>query len=137
MSKDSFRTSQDSNNDMSIGDFEIDNRWDDMDPGILTRDNDWTKPKFFDTGNTVYQHNPYNLRVTCKIGKNLRVVEKGITEVLFGKPFKDNTGLEEDLKGGEARFLKRRLMGIHPMSPSYKVGTLYKPSEGIGVELPL
>ncbi|GKF34613.1 hypothetical protein Tco_0107813, partial [Tanacetum coccineum] len=27
-------------------------------------------------------------------------IEKGLTEVLFGKPFKDQTGLEEDLKRG-------------------------------------
>nr|GEV26499.1 hypothetical protein [Tanacetum cinerariifolium] len=31
-------------------------------------------------------------------------VEKGQTEALFGKPFKDNTGLEEDLKGGAIWF---------------------------------
>ncbi|GKA09290.1 uncharacterized mitochondrial protein-like protein, partial [Tanacetum coccineum] len=61
-------------------DFEIDDLWDDLDPGILTRDNDQTKPKFFGTGNTF--------------------VEKGLTKVLFGKPFKDITRLEEDLKGG-------------------------------------
>ncbi|GJX36420.1 hypothetical protein Tco_0247977 [Tanacetum coccineum] len=40
IAKDSFKTSQDSNNDMSIGDFEIEDLWDDLDHGILTRDND-------------------------------------------------------------------------------------------------
>ncbi|GKB04894.1 hypothetical protein Tco_0833089 [Tanacetum coccineum] len=45
--KDSYKTSQDSNNDMRICDFEIDDLWDDLDPEILTKDNDQTKPKFF------------------------------------------------------------------------------------------
>nr|GEU98708.1 homeodomain-like protein [Tanacetum cinerariifolium] len=66
--KDSYRTSQDSNNNMSIGDFAIDDLWDDMDPRTLTRYNDHTKPEFFGTRNRVHQHNPYNLHVTFKIG---------------------------------------------------------------------
>ncbi|GJY71441.1 hypothetical protein Tco_0475144 [Tanacetum coccineum] len=80
ITKDSFGTSQDSNNDMSIGDFKINDLWDDLDPRILTRDNDQTKPEFFEN--------------ICEF------VEKGLTEVLFGKPFKDNIGSGEDLKGG-------------------------------------
>nr|GEV58446.1 homeodomain-like protein [Tanacetum cinerariifolium] len=155
--KDSYRTSQDSNNNMSIGNFEIDELWDDMDPRTLTRYNDHTKSEFFSTENRVHQHNPYNLQVTFNIGfvnfnpyidphcpfniisraayntimtrelvytennivglaRNLNVfigyhkflidfivvenicefVEKRLTEVVFGKPFKDNTRFEKD-----------------------------------------
>ncbi|GJR18482.1 homeodomain-like protein [Tanacetum coccineum] len=163
INKDFVGTFNDSNNNMSIriDDFEITNLWDDLDPGVLTSDNNRSKPEFFSTGNRVHQHNPYNLQVTSKIGfvnfnpyidphcpfniisiatyntimtreliytrnnivgleKNLNVfigyhtfltdfivvenihefVEKGLTEVMFGKPFKDHTRLEEDLKRG-------------------------------------
>ncbi|GKB90854.1 hypothetical protein Tco_0963126 [Tanacetum coccineum] len=164
---DSFRTFRDFNNNMSIriDDFEINDLWDDLDPGVLTTDNDRSKPEFFSIKNRVHQHNPYNLQVTCKIGivnfnpyidphcsfnimskatyntimtrelvytgnnivglaKNLNVfighhtllidfivvedihefVEKGLTEVMFGKSFKDQTGLEENLKRGVILF---------------------------------
>ncbi|GKB09180.1 hypothetical protein Tco_0837492 [Tanacetum coccineum] len=93
----------------SPSDFEINDLWDDLDPRILTRDNDETKPEFFGTGNRVHQHNPYNLQITCYhtflidfiVVENIcEFVEKGLTEVLFGKPFKDNTRSEEDLKRG-------------------------------------
>ncbi|GJT54590.1 retrovirus-related pol polyprotein from transposon TNT 1-94 [Tanacetum coccineum] len=61
--KDSFRTFQDSDNNMSIriDDFEINDLWDDLDPRVLTSNNDRSKPEFFSTWNRVHQHNPYNL----------------------------------------------------------------------------
>nr|GEW08426.1 hypothetical protein [Tanacetum cinerariifolium] len=57
ISKDSFKKSQDSNNDMSIGDFEIDDLWDDLDSRILIRDNEQTKPEFFTSGIGFYNTN--------------------------------------------------------------------------------
>ncbi|GJX36419.1 hypothetical protein Tco_0247976 [Tanacetum coccineum] len=44
---------------------------------------------------------PFNGKFLILVVENIcEFVEKELTEVLFGKPFKDNTGLEEDLKGG-------------------------------------
>ncbi|GKE79541.1 homeodomain-like protein [Tanacetum coccineum] len=70
INKDSFRTFHDSNNNMSIriDDFEITDLWDDLNLGVLTSDNNRSKPEFFSTKNRVHQHNPYNLQVTSKIG---------------------------------------------------------------------
>ncbi|GJS64577.1 homeodomain-like protein [Tanacetum coccineum] len=169
INKDSYGTFQDPNNMSSrIDNFEIDDLWDDLDLGVLTSDNDWSKPEFFSTRNKVHQHNPYNLQVTFKrgfvnfnpyidphfpfniisraayntimsseliyIGNNIvglawnlsvfigyhtfltdfivvenihEFIEKGLTEVLFGKPFEDQTGLEEDLKRGVIWFKVR------------------------------
>ncbi|GKA55888.1 homeodomain-like protein [Tanacetum coccineum] len=97
INKDSFRTFRDFNNNMSIriDDFEINDLWDDLDPGVLTTDNDRSKPEFFSIKNRVHQHNPYNLQKTY-----MSLLKKGLTEVLFGKRFKDQTGSEEDLKRG-------------------------------------
>ncbi|GJT52175.1 retrovirus-related pol polyprotein from transposon TNT 1-94 [Tanacetum coccineum] len=63
INKDSFGTFHDSNNNMSIriDDFEITDLWDDLDLGVLTSDNNWSKPEFFSTRSRVHQHNPYNL----------------------------------------------------------------------------
>ncbi|GJS91020.1 homeodomain-like protein [Tanacetum coccineum] len=160
---DLVREFQDSDNNMGIeiDDFvAIDDLWDDLDPGALTNEQP-LKPEFLNVGNRVHRHNPYNLKITCKIGfvnfnpyidthspfnvmsrvacnsvikrelvytrnnmvgmeNNLHVfvgchtfltdfiileninefVEKGLTVVLFGKPFKENVGLEEDINKG-------------------------------------
>ncbi|GJY31299.1 hypothetical protein Tco_0414794 [Tanacetum coccineum] len=75
---------------MSIGleEFvDIDDMWDDLDPGILTNEKAKTEPD--------------NLQLSCKIGE---FVEKGLTEVLFGHPFKEQIGLVEDRSKGTLWF---------------------------------
>ncbi|GKC22484.1 hypothetical protein Tco_1024634 [Tanacetum coccineum] len=143
---------------MSIGleEFvDIDDMWDDLDPGILS--NEKATTEFLKSGDRIHLHSLDNLQLSCKIGfvsfnpyivpqtpfniisrkayntimnheimfsginmvglaKNLRVfignhqflvdfiilknisefVEKGLTEVLFGHPFKEEIGLIED-----------------------------------------
>ncbi|GKC83692.1 homeodomain-like protein [Tanacetum coccineum] len=151
---------------MSIGleEFvDIDDMWDDLDPGILS--NEKAKTEFLKSGGRIHLHSPDNLQLSCKIGfvnfnpyfepqtpfnimsrkayntimnhelmysginmvglaKNLHVfignhqflvdfiilenisefVEKGLTEVLFGQPFKEQIGLVEDRGKGTLWF---------------------------------
>ncbi|GJT68478.1 homeodomain-like protein [Tanacetum coccineum] len=151
---------------MSIGKEEfvdIDDMWDDLNPGILTIEK--AKTEFFKSGGRIYLHSPDNLQLSCKIGfvnfnpyfepqtpfnimyrkayntimnhelvyseinmvglaKNLHVfignhqflvdfiilenisefVEKGLTEVLFGHPFKEQIVLVEDRGKGTLWF---------------------------------
>ncbi|GJU79359.1 homeodomain-like protein [Tanacetum coccineum] len=151
---------------MSIGleEFvDIDDMWDDLDPGILS--NEKATTKFLKSGDRIHLHSLDNLQLSCKIGfvsfnpyftpqtpfniisrkayntimnheimysginmarlaKNLRVFignhqflvdfiilenisefgEKGLTEVLFGQPFKEQIGLVEDQGKGTLWF---------------------------------
>ncbi|GJY88912.1 hypothetical protein Tco_0503540 [Tanacetum coccineum] len=92
---------------MSIGleDFvNIDDMWDDLDPGILT--NQKAKTEFLKSGGINMVGIAKNLHVF--IGSHQFLVdfivlenisefmEKGLTEVLFGRPFKEQIGLVED-----------------------------------------
>ncbi|GJY59059.1 putative reverse transcriptase, RNA-dependent DNA polymerase [Tanacetum coccineum] len=111
---------------MSIGleEFvDIDDMWDDLDPGILS--NEKATTKFLKSGINM-----------VGLAKNLRVfignhqflvdfiilenisefVEKGLTEVLFGQPFKEQIGLVED-RDSEAKSKNPR-----PNSTSYTIG---------------
>ncbi|GJX55362.1 hypothetical protein Tco_0285259 [Tanacetum coccineum] len=151
---------------MSIGleEFvDIDDMWDDLDPGILS--NEKATTKFLKSGDRIHLLSLDNLQLSCKIGfvsfnsyfvpqtpfniisrkaynsimnheimysginvvglaKNLRVFienhpflvdfiilenisefgEKGLTEVLFGQPFKEQIGLVEDWGKGTLWF---------------------------------
>ncbi|GJR89946.1 homeodomain-like protein [Tanacetum coccineum] len=151
-------TPNDPDQRMSIGleDFvDMEDMWDDLDPGILT--NEKAKTEFLKSGSRIHVHSTDNLQLSCKIGfvnfnpyvepqtpfnimsmkayntimkhelmysginmvglaKNLHMfignhqflvdfiilenisefVEKGLTEVLFGRPFKEQIGLVED-----------------------------------------
>ncbi|GJR28671.1 hypothetical protein Tco_1104903 [Tanacetum coccineum] len=124
---DSSTTLFDPDKRMSIGldDFvDIDDMWDDLDPGILT--NKIAKTEFLKNNDRIHLHSPNSLQISCKIGysgnnmvrlaKNLHVfigchqflvdliilentnkfMEKGLTDFLFGKPFKEQVGLVED-----------------------------------------
>ncbi|GJY16698.1 homeodomain-like protein [Tanacetum coccineum] len=156
----------DPNKRMSIGleDFvDIDDMWDDLDPGILT--NEKAKTEFLKSGSRIHLHNPDNLQLSYKIGfvnfnpyvkpqtpfnvmskkayntimkhklrysginmvrlakilhvfignhqflvdfiilKNIsEFVEKGLTKVLFGRPFKEQIGLFKDPAKGTLWF---------------------------------
>ncbi|GJU74237.1 homeodomain-like protein [Tanacetum coccineum] len=142
---------------------DIDDLWDDLDPGILTYEE--TKTKFLKSGGRIHLHSQDNLHLSCKIrfvnfkpyfepqtpfnimsrkayntimnqeliysglnmvglAKNLHVfignhqflvdfiilenisefVEKGLTKVLFGQPFKEQVGLVEDQGKGTLWF---------------------------------
>ncbi|GJR19453.1 hypothetical protein Tco_0967980 [Tanacetum coccineum] len=78
---------------------DIDDMWDDLDPGILT--NKKAKTEFLKSGGRIHLHSPDNLQLSCKIGE---FVEKGLSEVLFGHPFKEQIGLVEDRGKGTLWF---------------------------------
>ncbi|GJZ98941.1 putative reverse transcriptase, RNA-dependent DNA polymerase [Tanacetum coccineum] len=69
---------------MSIGleeFFDIDDMWDDLDPGILS--NEKAKIEFLKSDGRIYLHSPDNLQLSCKIGdedkkKGFRKLEKKI-----------------------------------------------------------
>ncbi|GJU27646.1 hypothetical protein Tco_1166267 [Tanacetum coccineum] len=92
---------------MSIGleEFvDIDDMWDDLDPGILS--NEKAKTKFLKSGginmvglakNLYVFIGNHQFLVDFVVLKNIsEFVEKGLTEVLFGQPFKEQIGLVED-----------------------------------------
>ncbi|GKC97822.1 homeodomain-like protein [Tanacetum coccineum] len=109
--RDSFGMFQDFDNNMSIGidDFieGIDDLWKDLDPGTFTNDvfDPPLKHELFRT-NVVGLAKNLHVFVGCHtfliefiILENMdEFVGKRHTEVLFGKPFKDHIGLEEDIK---------------------------------------
>ncbi|GJT78759.1 hypothetical protein Tco_1045484 [Tanacetum coccineum] len=67
--KDFSMTLCDPDKRMSIGleEFiDIDDMWDDLDPGILT--NEKAKTEFLKSGSRIHLHNPDNLQFSCKIG---------------------------------------------------------------------
>ncbi|GJX94142.1 hypothetical protein Tco_0348728 [Tanacetum coccineum] len=110
---DPFGEFRDSDSNMGIGidDFikGMDDLWDDLDPGALTKEivNPPLKPKFF-RNNIVKIAKNLHVFIGChtflidfNILENVNeFVEKGLTEVLFGKPFKEDIGLEEDVNKG-------------------------------------
>ncbi|GJZ74916.1 retrovirus-related pol polyprotein from transposon TNT 1-94, partial [Tanacetum coccineum] len=65
----------------SPNDFEIDDFWDDLDPGVLTSDHDQSKPEFFSTGYRVHQHNPYSLQVCLVISGETRLLRRRLTRI--------------------------------------------------------
>ncbi|GKB11692.1 hypothetical protein Tco_0845615 [Tanacetum coccineum] len=70
INSDPFGEFHESGSNIAIDDFiEIDDLWDNLDPGTLTNDivNPPLKPEFFSEGNRVHRHNPYNIQITCKI----------------------------------------------------------------------
>ncbi|GJU94631.1 retrovirus-related pol polyprotein from transposon TNT 1-94 [Tanacetum coccineum] len=92
INEDSSMTLCDPDKRMSIGleDFvDIDDMWDDLDPGILT--NQKAKTEFLKSGGS------HQFLVDFIVLENIsEFVEKGLTEVLFGRPFKEQIGLVED-----------------------------------------
>ncbi|GJW24911.1 DNA damage-inducible protein 1-like protein [Tanacetum coccineum] len=120
----------DSDNEMGIGlDYfgeGIEDLWDAQDLVITpNKEIDMPlRPQFFGIVNRIHQQNPYNLQIKCKIGvvnfnpyidpnspvnvmfracsnKNVsEFTEKGLTDFLFGKPFNNCIGLEEDVTEG-------------------------------------
>ncbi|GJR16784.1 hypothetical protein Tco_0965311 [Tanacetum coccineum] len=113
--EDSNMTLCDPDKRMSIGmeDFvDIDDMWDDLDPGILT--NEKAQTEFLKSGGINMVGLAKNLHVFIGnhqflvdfiILENIsEFVEKGLTEVLFGCPFKEQIGLVEDRTKGTLWF---------------------------------
>ncbi|GJZ67843.1 homeodomain-like protein [Tanacetum coccineum] len=73
LNEDPTKTLCNPDGNMSIGleDFdEMDDIWDDLDPGVLTNEvtDSPVKPKFLSSRNRINLYSPYNLQSTCKIG---------------------------------------------------------------------
>ncbi|GKA61496.1 hypothetical protein Tco_0760903 [Tanacetum coccineum] len=115
INEDSSMTLCDPNKRMSIGleDFvDIDDMWDDLDPGILT--NQKAKTEFLKSCGINMVGLAKNLHVFIGnhqflvdfiILENIsKFVENGLAEVLFGRPFKEQIGLVEDRAKGTLWF---------------------------------
>ncbi|GKA94429.1 homeodomain-like protein, partial [Tanacetum coccineum] len=104
-----------SNSSISMDDFvKMDDVWDNLDYMDLTYKGTKSpvKPEFLSSSNRIHLHSPYNLQITCKIGSHQflidfiifeninEFVEEGLTEVLFGQPFKEHMGIIDDKVNG-------------------------------------
>ncbi|GKE08135.1 putative reverse transcriptase, RNA-dependent DNA polymerase, partial [Tanacetum coccineum] len=78
---------------------EIDDVWDDLDLGIMS--NEKSKTEFLKRGGRIHLHSPVDFIILENISE---FVEKGLTEVLFGQPFKEQIGLVEDRGKGTLWF---------------------------------
>ncbi|GKA72889.1 homeodomain-like protein [Tanacetum coccineum] len=133
---------------MSIGLEElvdIDDMWDDLDPGILS--NERAKTEFLKSGGINMVGLAKNLHVFIGnhqflvdfiILENIsEFVEKGLTKVLFGQPFKEQIGLVEDRGKGTLWFKivndENKKKGIHEPEKK-KIKEFYRGCLSLGNE---